>query len=182
MFKTKQMINGMLISLTALGILSASALAEQDKIKHKVIEIKAQNNAPTILEIDNNGEHQVIELTNAEINDADVLSQALEMLDPETKAMIMNIMSNRMGDVNIELDPDAIVSDVEKELMLKLDVSGFDKEMFTDKKVIVINDGEGMKFEGLLRGHHKGIVSLIENGEFTVDELNEIRKALDAKY
>lgn len=185
-----------IVSLLVMPVaFSVAALQEEPKVEtkvqHKVIEIKRSSSQPTLVEIDNDGEVQIIELLPEDIESITVLNDKLVDLDDHTKELVLNIVNGQKfvdGDVSVDtkfiaetiegLDLDGL----EKELIFHINKNGNSQHFSTDKKVMVINGGDGMSFNGILKGHHKGIIKLLEKGEFTRDELAEIQKALDAKY
>lgn len=194
-------INRTLKSLASAGLLvlpltfSFAALQEEPKVEtkvqHKVIEIKRSSSQPTLVEIDNDGEVQIIELLPEDIESITVLNDKLVNLDDHTKELVINIVNGQKfidGDLSVDTEfiAETIegldIDGLEKELVFHINKNGNSQHFSTDKKVMVINGGEGMSFSGTLKGHHKGIIKLLEKGEFTRDELAEIQKALDAKY
>ncbi|MBT1452177.1 hypothetical protein KJ365_14920 [Glaciecola sp. XM2] len=169
---------------TAALLMSTQALGQEtsEKVKHKVIEIKAKSSLPTIIQIDDNGERKVIELDSSEIEDLALLESKLTGLDSETQALVLSLMSERdkKGKGRFFFPNSDGASSQETTMRLNKMLEG--SELRKDVEVFVLNDGEGIEFKGALKGHHQSIVKLIEHGEFTREQLNEIRAALDAKY
>jgi uncharacterized protein YggL (DUF469 family) len=166
-------------------------------IKHKVIEIKTHNNEPTTLEIDNNGVVKVIQLQPDDISNITVLEDRLSSLDKETRKMVLKLLQNReslqkdtnahnthlAGEIrSLEAFHIRNAEEQHKKMIIELENMSEAQHLSSDKQVFIINGGEGLHFDGVLKGHHKGIIKLIAKGEFTRDELNAIQKALDAKF
>lgn len=183
-------------SLLAIPLALSFAVQQEEavaetKVQHKVIEIKRSSNEPTLVEIDNDGEVHMIELLPEDIKSITVLNDKLVHLDEHTKELVLKIVKGQKfidGDVSVDTEfisetiESLDIEGLEKELVFHINKNGDGQHFSTDKKVMVINGGEGMSFSGSLKGHHKGIIKLLEKGEFTRDELAEIQKALDAKY
>lgn len=159
-------------------------------VKHKVIELKRNADVLSALskiQIEENGEVKIIELTSGELDDAAMLESKLADLDGDTRAIVMEALNNNKnrfpeGRAFLGVQRPSGLS-IDKLKIKRGDVNAINIETDIDgnREVIVINRGEAT-FKGVLKGHHQAIINLIEKGEFTRDELNEIRKALDAKF
>lgn len=164
------------------SILSSSAFAqEQDEkvtVKHKVFKIKSSSDKPTKIEIEENGEVKLIEVNMKDFNDQALLESKLINLDEDTRATVLKIIRQS----GRALGNGLAFIDTENESSFTLDNIKFDGNFNGQTEIIVVKDGENADFKGILKGHKQAIVKLIEKGEFTRDELNEIQKALDAKY
>jgi hypothetical protein len=156
-------------------------------VKHKVIEVKRNADALSKIEIEENGEIKVIELTADELNDADMLESKLADLDEDTRAIVfeaLNDSKNRFGKgltFFSSQSPSDLSIDQLKVTRGDINAINIETDIEGNREVIVVNRGEAT-FKGVLKGHHQAIINLIEKGEFTRDELNEIRTALDAKF
>lgn len=168
------------------------------------------NNATTDLKVVTDGVAKTITITQDELNDEYLLAEKLSDLDDDTKEIVLNTLKNKNftfhsnknkemsfsqdvdfafmgldtdGEANVtiikSIDDLENVSDVE--ILQELGLDGNANSIQTMKNVTVISAGDGEHFVGSLKGHHKAIVKLIEKGEFTRDELDQIQEALDAK-
>lgn len=165
--------------------LSAQEAVDNTIVKHKVIQLKRNADAISKIEVEENGEVQVIELKASDLDDAVLLESKLADLDDDTRTMVLEALNtsknrgtkglafiNTQGSHDISLDTLSLDA---------IDIEIDDLTMDGKREMIVVNRGDTV-FKGVLKGHHKAIINLIEKGEFSRDELNEIRKALDAKF
>jgi hypothetical protein len=149
-------------------------------VKHKVIELKKMSGQPIVIEIEEDGNMQVIELTADELADESLLSNKLAGLDPETRETVLNALNHSnpqhggMKMLKTRLHKDGMMREIHIEHM--------DGELEKEHEIVVINGSDNLEFKGEIKGHHKALVKLIEKGKFTKQELDEIRAALDAKY
>ena len=146
------------------------------KVKHKVIQLKKQGQLPTTIEIEENGDVKVIEVSSEELADKALLAEKLNTLDETTRATVLEILANTERGAHKNI---ALFSNKEGN-NISLDDLG--KSFTGTHEVIVIKEGDDIEFKGKLKGHHSAIVKLIEKGDFSRKELDEIRAALDAKY
>jgi hypothetical protein len=193
MQKTTSLINkNNLLSFTLIAALGAACLGMssmvlasdievQDKpkveMKHKVIQLIAKTNQPTILEIEENGEVQIIELESSALQDITLLEERLGNLDSETRKTILEVVQQENNRVKgaITMVKRENGEDAGRQELILEQLEGV-------TEIVIMDSGETAKFKGVLKGHHSTVIKLIEKGEFTRDELNEIQKALDAKY
>lgn len=187
---------GLAMILLAGASFNSSLLAAQENsektmdnavVKHKIIEVKRNADAVSKIEIEEDDDVKVIELTTVELDDPAVLESKLADLDEDTRAIVMDALNSSNNRFGKELA--FISSQSPSELSIErlkvkrgdIDAINIETDIDGGREVIVLNRGEAT-FKGVLKGHHQAIINLIEKGEFTRDELNEIRKALDAKF
>jgi hypothetical protein len=146
------------------------------KVKHKVIQLKKQGQLPTTIEIEENGDVKVIEMTSDELADKALLAEKLNVLDETTRETVLEIIANneRGSHKNI-----ALFSNKEGD---NISLNDIGTNFTGTHEVVLIKEGDDIEFKGKLKGHHSAIVKLIEKGDFNRKELDEIRAALDAKY
>lgn len=168
-------------ALIAFALINPTVSAQEQeadviKVKHKVIQLKKQGQLPTSIEIEENGDIKVIQVTSDELANKDLLAEKLQTLDKTTRETVMEILSNTERGSHKAL---ALFSDNEG---ANISLNDLRTNFTGTHEVIVINDGDDIEFKGKLKGHHSAIVKLIEKGDFNRQELDEIRAALDAKY
>jgi hypothetical protein len=187
---------GLAMLLLAGTSFNSSLLAAQENsektmnnavVKHKIIEVKRNADAVSKIEIEEDGDVKVIELTTVELDDPAMLESKLADLDEDTRAIVMEALNSSKNrfDKGLAFISTQSPSELSIErLQVKrgdIDAINIETDIDGERDVIVLNRGDA-RFKGVLKGHHKAIINLIEKGEFTRDELNEIRKALDAKF
>lgn len=146
------------------------------KVKHKVIQLKKQGQSPTSIEIEENGDIKVIEVTSDELADKALLAEKLNVLDDTTRETVLEILANTERGAHKKI---ALFSSEEGN---NITLNDLGTSFAGSHEVIVIKEGDDIEFKGKLKGHHSAIVKLIEKGDFNRKELDEIRAALDAKY
>jgi len=178
--------------------LSAAIDGHKDKpadVEHKTIEIKKINGQVTIIDVEADGEMHVIELTDEEIADKQVLKSKLSVLDETTRKEVMRALHNKPmhADKKMKIikkhkhDHNKMLQDSEHEVEVYVEK---DENGNTHKRKIMIvedyeHDADGMKSKHKhkmkMKGNYKTIIKLIEKGDFSQSELEEIKAALDAK-
>ena len=186
----------------ALGLILTTALispvtiaqerTETVKVKHKVIQVNQENESPTTIEIEQDGNMQVIEISAEELADEALLNNKLSSLDKETRIIVMQVLSSKDKHFSskgsgmhtrhkYEMTVDDVDIDIDSDHDVDIDIdSGHDVKHV--KEILVINDGDNVDFKGPMKAHYQAIIKLIEKGKFTPDQLAEIQRALDAKY
>lgn len=149
---------------------------DEIKLKHKVIQLKKQGQLPTTIEIEENGDIKVIEVTSDELADKALLAEKLNTLDETTRETVLEIIANNQSRSGKNI---AFIKSKEGS---NVSLNDLGKSFTGTHEVILIKEGDDIEFKGKLKGHHSAIVKLIEKGDFTRKELDEIRAALDAKY
>jgi len=165
--------------------LSAQETVDNTIVKHKVIQLKRNADATSKIEIEDNGKVQIIELKASDLEDEVLLESKLANLDDDTRTMVLEALGSSKkrftnGFAVIDTQGSQDMSFNVRSLE-DIDIEIEDVKMGGTREMIVVNRGDAV-FKGVLKGHHNAIINLIEKGEFTRDELNEIRKALDAKF
>jgi Fe2+ transport system protein B len=176
-----------LLSLV-LGLIAATSLTNsmalaQDKdtkttVKHRVFKIQTGNEKPTKIEVDEDGQVQIIELNMEDLKDDALLQSKLMNLDEDTRATVLKVIQQSGKNASNGL---AFIN-TDNKSTFTLDNIQFDEELTKNTEIVVVRADDNVNFKGILKGHHQAVIKLIEKGEFTRDELNAIQKALDAKY
>jgi hypothetical protein len=163
-------------ALTSTSVTAKDAEDNETKVKHKVIQLKKQGQLPTTIEIEEEGDIKVIEVTSEELTDKALLAEKLNELDDATRETVLEILANTERGSHQNL---AVFSSKDGN---NISLNDLGKSFTGTHEVVVIKQGDDIEFKGKLKGHHSAIVKLIERGDFNRNELDEIRAALDAKY
>lgn len=182
--------------LALIGGVYAGDDLHQKVVEHKVIEIRADANKNVVINVDD----QTLTLTPQELEDEDLLAMRLSEFDERTRETIMQTIEGTRhlfsGEGHFDISKIKGAKD-HKMIMVKGGDSKIIKEIFVDdsevdilvdgdqkQKVVkkqVIFAGHGDLDHTVLSGHTDVIVKMIERGEFSQDELDQIQMALDNK-
>lgn len=183
------------------GLFSLSAVAG-DNMRIMTLEVNKEDGSPTIIELEQDGNAQVFEFTDAEANDPAIVEARLADLDEDTRTAVFNALNG----IHIEGDDIVIDEDIE------IDGDGEHQMVFVKKfhhdgdddqahHIVIEADGEGhqgvrktgdkimfkMDHGGAMQWHQNtGDVSdvidkLLSHGDLTPAQIDKIQKSLDAK-
>lgn len=169
------------LALALSTCLSAGFMASAEDVKHKVIEIKSVNKDGVNVFVEDNADKRALVLTEAELSDDATILEKLSDLDPETQQTIMDALDNVRLFTDGELSEDELISESLHKVVVLNKGEG--------NVVKVIGDGDNVfkhkvffaDSETTLKGHTSAITKMIEMGEFTQEELDDIQAALDLK-
>ncbi|MFW8589697.1 hypothetical protein ACOI22_02730 [Glaciecola sp. 2405UD65-10] len=182
---TKNLLaSAVVVSLALTGVVIA-----EEGVKHRTIDINVVKDQDVKVKVASEMGTESLFFTPAELKDAELLESRLANLDPDTKETISKALKgiNMSGEggaqhtiekvfVMNKGDGERLEFYAEDEDNVKIEFSG-DGNPKMIRKHIVDGDGEYR----VLKGHSDAITKLIENGEFSRDELDKIQAALDAK-
>ena len=160
------------IKLTVLALsaalLSCTSLAQDEQ---KIEVIKTDNKAKVVW-VDN-GNSQTINLDGVDLSDKAALQQALSALPEEKRNKLIAMFSEgENGKVHILSGADGVALH-SKKMVIELDKDSTDEAV--EHKVIKIHKtGKGGEFEL--------VKSLLENGQFSKEQLQQLQAVLDAKH
>ena len=186
------------IASLILGAMSVAGLSVASDEAHKLIEVKAIKHKNVQVMVEDNGEQNVILISDEEMNDEYLLEQKLSQLDDETRETVLQaIEGTRHMFVHSGLDMSedgtkhkkvfvvnggeghVVHTDTSVDMAYEYDFETIeDAEGKTVLKRQIVIGGDSNK---VLKGHTDAIVKLIERGEFTQDELDKIQLAIDVK-
>ncbi|WP_286235553.1 hypothetical protein [Thalassotalea sediminis] len=180
------------IAFSVLGALSSmSAIAMSTaEIKEHRIEVIADGEQDVQVFVSTNGEVTELALPKATLSDTVALKDALSDLPEDLRNKVAEQLGNIHLDANIvkiHSDSKAITSwaDGDAEQVFVFEIEDETSDNNIAKKIIkkFKHDGAHKVIE-IKRNGHMGpelIMKLLKNGEFTVDDLDKIQQALDAK-
>lgn len=169
-------------ALTATNVYAQETEQEAVQVKHKVIQLKRSNNLPTTIEIEENGQVHVIKMNMDELQDDSALALKLQNLDEETRETVLSILKNSGKNLSGGMSEGLSFFSSTENKVIELSDIDINTERLSEHEVFVINNGDNVDFKGILKGHHNAVIKLIEKGQFSREELDQIRAALDAKY
>lgn len=181
----KNLIAGAIVG--SIALIGAVAADDSRDVRHKIIEIKTKKGADIDVMVEADGHSEQVVLTPEELNDPDILESKLAHLDDETRETVMSALSgiSVSGEHGMEIHKAKVIT-VNKGAGEQLHVYSDDVDVDFEfvhgegnkriKKHIVIGD-----HDGVIKGHSSAIVSLIDRGEFSQEELDKIQAAVDAK-
>ncbi len=179
------------------AMLMAAVVANDEvkDIKHRVIEIKADTDKDVKIVVNSEGVQETIVFQMDELQDEDVIASKLAHLDDDTKETVMTAVNGIKHFGSSDFDPASLAHGEHKSkvvIMHKGDgelmhIEG-DKDVEVDYEFVTNSDHQVMQkhvviggHHGSLKGHSSAIVSLIEKGEFSQEELDKIQAAIDKK-
>ena len=190
--QTKTLLASMIAGYFAL---TGAVIADNDVSTTK-IEIRAEKEELTTIKVNTDDVVETIELTPEELADDVLLEARLAGLDDKTRETVMQALAGTRHIVDGEMDLThfAKLADGDNHKMFVINAGeghvvhatedmDFTFETASDlgtkviRKHFVFGDDE----DGVLRGHSSAIVKMIEKGEFSQEELDEIQAALDSK-
>ena len=191
------------------GLFAVSALAGDDGHMMK-IELKKELGQGTTINLNNDGDTQVFEFTEEELQDGDLINTRLEGLDDETKKAVLNALNgihfdgnnkmfineevhNQDGNKFVFISTDELVDSDELHTVV-IDMQGSAPSNGLHK-VFKHKGGDGFAFQFGNGGDggnrimlHKDsdqaadvIQKLLEHSELSADQVDQIQQALDAK-
>ncbi len=157
-------------------------------VKHKSIDIKAENGQDVIVWVKSDGNEQSVQVSVDELADSELLQAKLAIFDPDTRKTVLNALK---GLDKAEHDGQA---EVEKVLLMKkANYHGVDFIAEGEHEVdIEVVQGDGKQIirkhiihadgsDVALQSHTDVITEMIKKGKFSPSELDTIQAALDAK-
>ncbi|MFT4927802.1 MAG: hypothetical protein ACI8WB_003916 [Phenylobacterium sp.] len=192
----KTILASIFAGLFTLGAFAANA---GDASNHSQQMIKIEHNAdanhPTVINIETDGQKQVFEFTQEELNDMDAVEASLADVDEKTRTALLNTLSNiSSGEGHMMLKHGFSSADGKDQKFMVIrhrDSSGeSDSE---HHQVLEIGEGEHRVFkvklgeEGEEGLHHdtghavKIIEKLIEHSVMTPEQLDAIQSLIDSK-
>lgn len=160
------------IKLTVLALsaalLSCTSLAQDEQ----TIEVIKTDSKAKVIWIDN-GDSQTINLDGVDLSDKAALQQALSALPEEKRNKLIAMFSEgENGKVHILSGTDGVAVH-SKKMVIELDKDSTDEAV--EHKVIKIHKtSKGGEFEL--------VKSLLENGSFSKEQLQQLQALLDAKH
>ena len=185
----------LLAGFTVASLAVVGAVTAEDDLTqktHKVIEIKAKKDQDVNIVVENDGVSETIVFSHEELQDPVIIEDKLIHLDDDTRETVRQAVNNLTRFVEGDLSHDDLVAgEGHKVVVLNKGEGKLMKLHGGDIDVEVLHGGEGHKMvrkhvivggDGkVLKGHTDAIVGLIEKGEFSQDELDQIQAAIDAK-
>lgn len=195
-----------LASTLALSLLSTAAIAgnkhKQDVDKH-IVKVIAESGEDVSVFVNEDGDKQTFVFTTDQLEDMDQIKAELSGLDQESQTKVLEVIE-KLGSLEsnfIEIrDADIEIGDAETEVFviktgdnedsmhIEIDVEG-DGAHPDNKFHIAKFIGEGRGANKVIRHQLKGkgkhaakmVKKLIKKGEFTQEQLDDIRAMIDAK-
>lgn len=137
--------------------MAASSVIASSTSEATIVEIRAEKDDLTTVQVESNGVEEVIELTG--------LAESCE----HKKMIVINVgdghVTHAVDDVEALVDFDSVAVEDDSEV-----------QKIVRKHVIVKADDNSV-----LTGHNDAIIHLIEKGPFSPEELDTIQSALDSK-
>jgi hypothetical protein len=187
------------------GTLAFSSFASDEHHIMK-IELKKETGSPTVLNINNDGDTQVFEFTEEELNDEYLLETRLADLDDETKTAVMNALKGiHLSDGKMMWVDNSSDSDDDKKIVVVKSFGTIDGAVEHDvlidmqgstghqmlHKVVENKDGKHFAFKfgngNNIKLHHdsanpaKVIEQLLKHSKLTPEQIDQIQQSLDAK-
>jgi hypothetical protein len=179
---------------TLFAGLFAAALAgstiAHDGEKMLKIEMDKEQNGPAVLKINHDGDHQVFEFTDEQLQDPAYIESQLADLDENTRNMVMNALKG--VDIDIEINNDG--DDRKVFVIAKADdMDGHDGDQRIFHKVIKRNISDAIGHKIMVSGGHamnihqdpahatQLIKTLLNKAELTPEQIEAIQQQLDAK-
>lgn len=159
------------LKLTVLALsaalLSCTSLAQDEQ--H--IEVIKTDSKAKVIWVDN-GDSQTINLDGVDLSDKAALEQALSALPEEKRNKLIAMFSEgENGKVHLLSGADGVA--VHKKMVIELDKDS-DSEAVEHKVIKIHKTGKGGEFEL--------VKSLLENGKFNKEQLQQLQALLDAKH
>ncbi|OKY24782.1 MULTISPECIES: hypothetical protein [Thalassotalea] len=175
--------------LGALSSMSAIAMSTSDSKEHQ-IEVIADGDKDVQVFVKSNGEVADLVLSEATLNDLTALKGALSVLPEDLRDKV----AEQLGNIHVDADMIKIHSNSESistwtdgnaEQVFVFEIEEESSGSNIAKKIVkeIKHDGEHKVIQ-IKKAGHVGpdlIMKLLEKGEFTVDDLDNIQQALDAK-
>lgn len=190
---TKHMLAGLLVGSVAL-VGAVTADDHVTDVRHKVIKINADTQNDVKIMVDEAGSSDVVVFKLDELNDQAVIDEKLAHLDEQTRETVLNALQGVKHIGSANFDHTGLLGDIKKKVMVLHKGEGHVAMAHADADVdfeFEVSDEDGGKTyrkhiilgdeHHVLKGHTSAIVRMIEKGEFSQDELDEIQAALDAK-
>ena len=160
------------IKLTALALsaalLSCASLAQDTQ----EIEVIKTDSKAKVIWVDN-GDSQTINLDGIDLSDKAALEQALSALPEEKRNKLIAMFSEgENGKVHVLSGADGVAVH-SKKMVIELDKDN-GSESIEQKVVKIHKTGKGGEFEL--------VKSLLENGQFSKEQLQQLQALLDAKH
>lgn len=187
------------VLLSVIGAASSmSALAlTSPVVKEQRIEIVSDSDHEAKVFVVADGQDYNIDVRNDELGNKDALESALSELPEDIREKVVEQISKlhlddhmiKIGDANDQEatfswsgesgDKSVVVIEVEQDGKSDINSNAVIKKVLKN-----LNSGDGHKvFEFKLGGKHKSeaLIKMLDKGDFTVEELDKIQTALDAK-
>lgn len=187
------------VLLSVIGAASSmSALAlTSPVVKEQRIEVISDSDHDAKVFVISDGQDYKVDVSNDVLSDKDALENALSDLPDDIREKVVEQISKlHISDHMIKIgegsdnetmfswsgetvDKDVVVIEVEQD-----GTSGIESGAMIKKVLKKLNKGDSHKvFEFKLGGKHKSeaLVRMLDKGSFTVEELDKIQAALDAK-
>lgn len=195
-----------LASTFALSLASAAAFAgnkHRPAVDKHVVKVIAETGEDVRVFVNEDGDKQKFVFTGEQLEDLDQVKAELSGLDPESQTKILEVIE-KLGSLDsnfIEIrDADIEIGDAETEVFviktgdnedsmhIEIDVEGdgaHPDSQFHIAKFVGEGRGANKVFRHKLKGKGKHaakvVKKLIEKGEFTQEQLDDIRAMLDEK-
>lgn len=169
-----------IIALFSLGV-TTSLYAKEESIKIKYLKDADIEILTNVAETQN-----VIVLKKSDLDDNVIIEEKLSTLSPETKEIVLSAIENAKSHLSdgITTDIKTIIDDGNGDLIksgkvhvIKMESAQHPEDEVKHKVFFSINGDE----DSVLKGHTDAIVKLIEKGEFSQEELDQIQLAIDKK-
>jgi hypothetical protein len=171
------------LTLTLMYLAVVTSLYADENDKPEKVKIKYIQDSDVKVFTELGDVKEIIVLKKEDLNDLSVLQDKLANLHQDTREIVMSALEKAGEHIDdVHENVKVIVDDQEGQLikMLKYaqhieDTVG-DIDVIKHKIVYALDDDETS-----IQGHTNAIVKLIEHGEFSQDELDQIQLAIDKK-
>lgn len=165
------------IIASLLGLTLATGVIAAEKV-HQIIKIEATDNGPAEVSITQNGDLQVFTISQAALQDDELLLSELSGVSEEMQQHISQALSGLHTAkgfervIETEMDYDA---NIEKFAFVNID-----GENSKDIKVI-IKQVDGLHFDSAKNASFTAIQHLLKSAELSAEQLNTLQQILDSK-
>ncbi len=180
------------IIASLLGFTLATGVMAAEK-QHQIITIEAKDNGPAEIYITQNGEQQVLIISQEALTDKELLLTELSSVSEEVQQHISQALSDLHSvetKIKIEHDSDNeqhkvwIQNDVEEVHIAggkdKFAFVTVDGEESKDMKVI-IKQSNGLHFDSVKGASFNAILHLLKSSELTAEQLDTLQSILDSQ-
>lgn len=176
----------------AISSMSALAMATDNEVHKEVreISIEAEHGKNVKLFVDNNGDMVNVSIPHSALSDESQLAEYLQDVPEDVREKLLNELSNLSENLFVlsgskgHGEEMRWVTSGDSDNMIIIENDG-DHKLDIEKHIIkeFTGDGEHKVFKFKHGGDMKAsaIISMLEFGKFSADELDKIQQALDAK-
>jgi hypothetical protein len=185
----KTLIKNLMAGAVVGSLALVGAVTAEEEVKHRTIEIKAVKGQDVNVWVDSDSGSQTVIVSADELENSDLLADKLAGLDEQTRETVMDalqgISMSGDGEAHVAVEKVFVMNkgDGQRIEFIGADDGELDIEVLQGdgqriiRKHVIHTDGASSSLKG-----HTGVISkLIEKGEFSQEQLDEIQAALDAK-